>query len=314
MAESQMMQAVRFHDYGGPEQLVVEQAPVPQLEPDGVLVRVHAAGINPVDWKIRAGWLRQFRPIPLPSIPGRDFAGVVEAVGSQVGGYRPGEEVYGMADTGSYAQYAVASTKSIAPKPGALSFDEAASVPIGAVTAWRALFDAAKVEAGQRVLVQGAAGGVGLYAVQLAVWKGAHVIGTASGRNQDYVRSLGAEMAINYETTQVANAVHDVDVVIDTVGGDVLANSYQLVRRGGVLVTIAGQPDEAAAQQRGIRAMSLGPGGEVAEILQQLNALFQAGSLKPYVEQVLTLSQAAEAQRESETGHGRGHIVLRIAG
>jgi NADPH:quinone reductase-like Zn-dependent oxidoreductase len=314
MAQNNMMRAVRFHDYGGPEQLVVEQMPVPQAGPDSVLVRIKAAGVNPVDWKLRSGALRQYMPVPLPAIPGRDLAGTVVEVGAGVTAFQAGQAVYGMAETGSYAEYAVAAVKAIAPKPERLTFDEAASVPVGAVTAWRALFDAAQIQAGQRVLIQGAAGGVGLFAVQLARWKGAHVIGTASGANQDYVRSLGAETVINYQATEVASAVHDVDVVVDTVGGNVLESSYQLVRPGGVLVTIAGRPDEKTAQERGIRVASLGPIAEEGSYLRQMGDLFQSGELKTYVGKVLPLSEAAQAQALSETGHGRGHIVLHVAG
>lgn len=306
------MRAVRFHDYGGPEKLVIEQVSVPQPGDGSVLVWVHAAGVNPVDWKIRAGWMREFRPIPLPSGTGRDFAGVIEAVGPGVTGFTKGQAVYGMADTGSYAEYALASVKDIAPKPHALSFDEAASVPIGAVTAWRALFDVANLEAGQDVLVQGAAGGVGLFLVQLARWKGAHVTGTASAANQEFVRSLGAK-AIDYRATPVENVVHGMDVVVDAVGGDVLAKSYQLLRPGGILVTIAGRPDEEAARRYGVRTANLGPVSGASDVLRQLNDLLQSGTIKPHVEEVLPLDQAADAQRLSETGHGQGHIILHVA-
>lgn len=314
MAENRMMQAVRFHEYGGPEQLVLEQVPVPQPGPGTVLVRVHAAGVNPVDWKVRAGWMRQFRPIPLPAIPGRDFAGIVEAAGPDATAFAVGQAVYGMADSGSYAEYALASTKQIAPKPERLTFEEAASVPIGAVTAWRALFEAAQIEAGQRVLVQGAAGGVGLYAVQLARRKGVHVIGTASTGNQSFIRSLGVETAIDYRTTPVASTVYDVDVVVDTVGGEVLESSYQLVQRGGVLVTIAGRPNEDAARARGIRALSVGPAAEASGILREIGKLLESGQIEAYVDKVLPLGEARQAQESSETGHGRGHIVLQVRG
>jgi len=193
-----------------------------------------------------------------------------------------------------------------------LSFEEAAAVPVGAVTAWRALFDAAQLQAGQRVLVQGAAGGVGLFVVQLARWKGAHVTGTASAANQDFLRSLGAETAIDYGATRVEREVHDVDVVIDTVGGEVLQNSYQLVRPGGILVTIAGRPDEGAASGRGIRVARVGPAADTSGILQQVGDLLDSGQIKAFVGKVMPLAAAAEAQRLSETGHGRGHIVLKV--
>jgi NADPH:quinone reductase-like Zn-dependent oxidoreductase len=313
MAQNQTMQAIRFHDHGGPDQLVMDQVPMPEPSQGQVLVRVYAAGVNPVDWKIRAGWMREFLPTPLPAGTGRDFAGMIEALGPGVTGFMQGQAVFGMAESGSYAQYVVASTNHIAPKPDRLSFDEAASVPVGGVTAWRALFDAAHLQTGQRILVQGAAGGVGLFAVQLAAWKGAHVTGTASGGNADFVRSLGAEQVIDYRTTPVQNAVHDMDVVLDTVGGDVLEQSYGLVRSGGILVTIAGRPDDEKAGQRNIMATSVGPAAESASILRELGQLLQMGKLKTYLQKVLPLDQAGQAQSISETGHGRGHLVLHVA-
>lgn len=312
MAQNQVMRAARFHEYGGPDRLVVEQVPVPEPGPGAVLVRIHAAGVNPFDWKLRAGLLQQWMPIPLPAGSGSDVAGTVAAAGPDVTAFATGQAVYGMAETGSYAEYALAATKDIAPKPNRLSFDEAASVPVSAVTAWRALFDAAKLEAGQRVLVQGAAGGVGLFVVQLARWRGAHVVGTASAANQDFVRSLGAETAIDYQSTRVEDAVHDVDVVIDTVGGDVLANSYGLLRRGGTLVTMAGQPDEEIARARGIKVESPGRAAEAGPILRQIGDLLETGQIKPVVGKVMPLAAASQAQALSETGHGRGHVVLHV--
>jgi NADPH:quinone reductase-like Zn-dependent oxidoreductase len=312
MATDHQMKAVRFHDYGGPDKLVLDEVPVPQPGQGSVLVRVHAAGVNPVDWKMREGYMRAFWEISMPSGTGRDFAGVIEVLGQGVSGFSQGQAVFGTADTGSYAQYVLASTKNIAAKPSNLSFEEAASVPVGGVTAWRALFDAAELKAGQRVLVQGAAGGVGLFAVQLAAWKGAHVTGTASGGNVDFVKSLGAEQVIDYRTTNVENSIHGADAVLDCVGGEVLQQSYGLVRPGGVLVTIAGQPDQDKAQQRGIRATSLGMAAETADILRQLADLLQSGKLKTFIQKVLPLDQAAQAQSISQTGHGRGHLVLHV--
>ncbi len=306
------MKAILFHDYGGPEQLAMEDVPVPQPGPGAVLVRIHAAGVNPVDWKIRAGYMRQFRPIPLPAIPGRDLAGVIQAAGAGVAGYAPGQAVYGTGDTGTYAEYALAAPANIALMPGSLTFEQAASVPVGLITAWRSLFDAGQFQPGQRVLVQGAAGGVGLFVVQLAAWKAGHVIGTASSGNVEFVRSLGAETVIDYTTTCVADAAHAVDVVVDTVGGDVLAESYGLVRRGGILVTIAGQPDEAAAQERKITVTRPGMATAGGTILRQAAELFDTGRLKPYVREAVPLAEAARAHAEGESGHGRGHYVLKV--
>ena len=179
-------------------------------------MRVKAAGVNPADWKYRAGMYKQFMPVQFPWIPGLDGAGIVEAVGSNVTTLKKGDEVYGTINS-SYAEYALVNANEVYAKPANISFEEAASLPVGVLTAWGAVIDAAQVEAGQRVLVHGAAGGVGAYAVQLAVWKGAHVTGTASADNLEFVRSLGAEQVIDYNVTRFETVVHDMDAVIDTV-------------------------------------------------------------------------------------------------
>ena len=307
------MRAVRFYEYGSPDVLVVEQVPRPEPGAGEVLVRVHAAGVNPIDWKIRKGLMRQFRPIPLPSTPGGDLAGIVAAVGPDVTAFQPGQAVYGVGN-GSYAEYALAPASNLAPKPRNLSFDQAASIPIGARTAWNGLFDAGGLQPGQRLLVLGAAGGVGLYAVQFGRWKGAHVTGTTSTPNLDFVRALGAGDVIDYTTTPLADAVQNVDLVFDTVGGKALAEAVAVVRPGGMLVTIAGQPPEEEARQRGIRVARVSPPPNLSALLQQITALIEAGEVKPVIGQVFPLEEARQAQALSETGHGRGRIVLHIAG
>lgn len=235
------MQAVRFHEYGDLDQLVFEQAPRPEPKPNEVLIRVHAAGVNPADCFMRAGFYQKFMPLPLPHTPGLEAAGLVEAVGSEVTKFRPHQALFGLVN-GSYAEYAVAPATDVVPKPASLTFEEAAAVPMGALTAWGAV-EAAEIQPGQRVLVQGTAGGVGLFALQLARWKGARVIGTASGANLDLVRSLGAETAIHYNATPFETVGHDVDVVVDTVGGETIDRSWQVLQPGGTLVTSpAGYP------------------------------------------------------------------------
>jgi NADPH:quinone reductase-like Zn-dependent oxidoreductase len=314
MNESNTMQAIRYHAYGGPEQLVFERVPRPELKPGTVLVRVKAAGVNPWDWKLRMGAYRQFMPIDFPYTPGIELAGVIEEIGPEVSGFGRGQAVYGSA-SGTNAEYAVAPASSLAPKPAALTFDQAAAVAVGATTAWRALFDAAGLQAGQRLLIQGAAGGVGSFAVQLARWRGAHVIGTASARNLDFVRSLGAEEVIDYQATPVERAVHDVDVVLDTVGGDVEERSLQVLRPGGVFVTVAGQPPEEKAQARGVRAAGVGQGdpARTGELLRQIEDLIESGQIKVQVTNVFPLAQAGQAHALSQTGHGQGRIVLHVA-
>jgi NADPH:quinone reductase-like Zn-dependent oxidoreductase len=288
--------------------------PRPEVQPETVLVRVHAAGVNPIDWKIRRGLLKDHMQVPLPHIPGIDMAGVVERAGPGAAGFAKGQQVYGRATSGTYAEYALAPANAIAPKPELLSFDEAAAVPIGAMTAWRALIEAAGIEKGQRILIHGAAGGVGSFAVQLARWKGARVTGTASSANGDFVRSLGAENVIDYRVLHFENLVRNMDVVLDTIGGEVQERSWRTLRPGGVLVSIAAQPSPDKAREHGVTAMMPGPtrAKDESELLRQIKELIEAGHIRVDVPNVFSLSEAGLAQAMSETGHGRGRIVLHV--
>ena len=241
---TQTTQAVRIHNYGGSEELKLEQVQRPQPQAGEVLVRVQAAGVNPVDWKITEGHLKDHFQLQFPYIPGRDIAGIIEEVGPDVTMFEPGQAVFGQSTTGGYAEHTIVSVNMLALKPEKLSFEEAAAIPVGATTAWQGLFDHGNLQAGQSVLIQGAAGGVGTFAVQFARWKGAHTTATTSKANIDFVRSLGAETVVDYRSTPVERAVHNVDLVFDTVGMKTLNSSLQAVKRGGTLVTIAGQPTE----------------------------------------------------------------------
>ena len=310
---SQTMRAIRYHAYGGPEQLVLEPVSRPPLQPGTVLIRVKAAGINPWDWKLRSGAYRQFMPVKFPHTSGIELAGVVEEIGPEVTNVKKDQAVFGAA-SGAHAEYAVVAAKALVAKPASLSFDQAASVPVGAVTAWRAI-ELADVKAGQRVLVQGAAGGVGVFAVQLARAKGAHVIGTASANNHDFLRSLGVETVVDYHRGPIESAVHDVDVALDTVGGEVGVHSLRVLRPGGVYVTVAGQPPAEEAQKRGVRAEGIGPAdaAQNVELLRQVTDLVESGKIKAPVTNVFPLAEARKAFTLCETGHGRGRIVLHIA-
>ena len=309
---TQTIKAIRVHDYGNADQLKLEQ--IPQLEPQEgeVLVRVYAAAVNPVDWKIRAGWLKNFRPSTFPYVPGADLAGVVEKVGSGVTSFQPGQEVFGRSSKGSYTEYGIAPANALALKPISLSFDEAATIPVGATTAWQGLFDHGNLQPGQRVLILGGAGGVGLFAVQFARWKGAHAISTASTGNVDFVRSLGAETVVDYTKTRVEDEVHDVDLVFDTVGGAALASAWPILKRGGTLVSIAGQPDEAKARELGVRTASFSA-QVTSELLSTFAQLISEGQVKAVVGATFPLSEAGKAQELSQSGHGRGRIILHIA-
>ncbi len=304
------MQAARIHDYGGPEQIVIEQAPRPEPKAGEVLVHLKAAGVNPADWKARAGYFKQFIPITFPWTPGLEGAGTVEAMGPNVTTFKRGQAVLGPINN-SYAEYAVAPAAEVFAKPEILSFEQAASVSVGTLTAWGAVIEEAQVQPGQRVLIHGGAGGVGLYAVQFARWKGAHVTATASAANTDFVRSIGAEEVINYQTTRFEDVVKDVDAVIDTVGGDLAERSMRVIRPGGVYVTTAGRVDPQLGQAHGIRATN-GHRADVAK-LQTVIELLQSKKIVPMVGKMFSLTQARQAQDLSQTGHGRGRIILRIA-
>src|SRR4051812_35052834 len=247
-----MMKAVQIHAFGGPEVLKYEEVPRPEPKPEQVLVRVHAAGLNPVDWKIREGYLST----PLPMIMGIDFSGVVEAVGSAVTKYLKGDEVFGQVadESGSYAEYALATESDITPKPKELSDVAAAALPVAALVPWQALFDTANLAAGQKVLIHGAAGGVGSFAVQFAKWKGAYVIGTASGSHVEQVRQLGADEVIDYRKTKFEEVAREVDVVLDTIGGETQERSWKVLKRGGVLASLVQPPPAEKAAARGVRA------------------------------------------------------------
>ena len=306
---SNTMKAIRAHAYGGPEQLVFEQAPCPDPEPNQVIVRVFAAGVNPADWKYRGGAYKQFMPLTFPWIPGLEGAGIVEGVGSEVKDLKPGQAVFGRM-LASYAQYVVVAPSDLYLKPAQLTFDQAATVSLGGLTAWQAVIENAGVQPGQHVLVTGAAGGVGLFAVQLARWKGAHVIGTASASNLEYVQSLGAEKVIDYQATPFEKAVRDMDVVIDTVGGETIDRAWQVLKPNGILVTVAGRISEETARAHGARGMST-MAAPVAK-LKDISELIEAQKLKPLVGRVFPLAEARQAHELSETGHGRGRIVLHV--
>jgi NADPH:quinone reductase-like Zn-dependent oxidoreductase len=309
---TQNMQTIRVYAYGAPDQLKYEQAPRPEPAEGEVLVRVHAAGVNPADWKVRQGLFRAFSDQEFPYTPGADMAGVVVKVGPGVTTFQEGQQVYGRSNKGSYAEYATALASLLALKPESLSFDEAATVPVGATTAWQALFDNGHLQAGQRVLILGASGGVGLFAVQFARWKGAHVIGTTSTSNVAFVHSLGAETVVDYTTTLVEQAVHDVDLVVDTIGGKTLESALSTLKRGGTIVSIAGRVPPQKAQELGIRAA--GMSAEVSsELLQRFARLIDEGQVKVFIQQVFSLDGAAQAHELSEGGHGRGRIILHIA-
>lgn len=308
------MKAVRIHSFGGPEVLQVEQVARPEPGEGEVLIHVMAAGINPLDVKARGGSLKAIMGDRMPFILGWDVAGIVERVGPKVTRFHEGDSLYAFLDRargGGDAEYTVVKEGEAALKPRSLSFQEAAAMPLAALTAWQALFDTAKLERGQTVLIQGGSGGVGSFAVQLAKALGAHVIATASTANQDLLRQLGADEVIDYTKERFEQRVHDVDVVMDAVGGDTLTRSLEVVRRGGFVVSLVEAPDKTALEQRGLRGVRASVEPNPAQ-LAQMAALVEAGKLRPEVSLVLPLEQVAQAHAQIVTHHTRGKIVLSL--
>ena len=251
-ATSQTMKAIRIHNYGGPEVLQYEDAPRPKPQAGEVLIRVHAAGVNPIDWKVREGHMKDFWPHKFPLILGWDLSGVVEKLGRGVSRFKKGDEVYSLPDptrNGAYADYIVVRESELALKPNSLHHIRAAAVPLAALTAWQSLFDTAQLQPGQRVLIHAGSGGVGHFAVQLAKWKGAYVFATASTKNQDLLRELGVDEPIDYTQQRFENVVRDIDIVLDTLGGETQERSWSVLKKGGVLVSLVQPPSEEKAER-----------------------------------------------------------------
>lgn len=304
------MHAVRLHRYGGPDELIYEDTVRPRPHPGEALVRVRAAGVNPVDWQTRRG---DGSDDPFPIILGWDIAGVIEEVGMGVERFAPGDEVFGMVrfpDFGNaYAEYVAAPISDLARKPARLSFVEAAAAPLVTLTAWQALFEVAQLRAGQTILVHAAAGGVGHIAVQLAKWKGAHVIGTASGQNADFLRRLGVDQVIDYTRERFEHIARGVDVVLDTQGGATQERSFATLKPGGILVSITTPPNDSLARAHHVNTADILV-HRSGEQLVRAAALFEEGILRVEVARTFPLAEAGAAHRLGEQHHTRGKIVL----
>ncbi|WP_231186746.1 NADP-dependent oxidoreductase [Haladaptatus sp. DYF46] len=309
------MNAIRIHEFGDVSNLQYEEIETPEPADDEVRVRIHAVGVNPADCKIRQG--APF-PIELPWIPGWDIAGVVDEVGSAVTEFEPDDEVYGFlpfpGEGGAYAEAVTVSPTNISRKPDSLSFEEAAGIPMAGLTAWRSL-KLTDLEAGQRVLVHAAAGGVGHFAVQFAKHQGAHVIGTASGSNEEYLRDLGVDEFVNYREERFEDTVEPVDVVIDAIGGDTFTRSIEITKEGGVIDNLplnVTSEQEEAADAHGVRVIQSDTGDP--EWLNEISELLEAGTVVPTVDTVFPLVEARVAHELSEGGHARGKIILKPSG
>ncbi|CAA9568377.1 Bifunctional protein: zinc-containing alcohol dehydrogenase; quinone oxidoreductase (NADPH:quinone reductase); Similar to arginate lyase [uncultured Synechococcales cyanobacterium] len=307
------MKAVVINEYGNENVLDYTDVQRPEPKADEVLVKVHVAAVNPADWKIRDGGGERFG-FKLPLILGGDIAGTVEKVGVEVESFKQGDAVYGITLanlSGGYAEYAVTKADAIAPKPDSLDFEDAASIPIAALTAWQAMFDLANLSSGQRILITGASGGVGSMAVQLAKAKGAFVIGTASGKNEQFVRDLGADEFVDYTAQPFEEVVKNVDVVFDTIGGDTCERAFQTLKKGGFLVSAVEPQAEEKAKEFGVQGSWLFCQPS-AQQLAEINRLIEAGKLKTHVETVLPITDVKKAHQLSQSGRTRGKIVLQV--
>ena len=316
------MKAMVIDRFGGAEQLHLTEIGTPEPEAGDVLIEIAYTSVNPVDWKIREGMLEGLFPHAFPLIPGWDAAGTVAAVGDGVHEFGVGERVYAYCrkprvQWGTYAEYVTMPAAAVAPMPQGLSFAEAATIPLVGLTCWQALFDAAHLAAGQSILILNGAGGTGSLAIQFAKHAGARVVACASAGNHEYLRSLGADVLIDYRSTDVVAAVkahfpEGVDVIYANIGGAPHMQSYPLIKPGGTLVSIVDQPDQNAANDSGATAVYVfvEPSGIQ---LREIARLIDAGFVKPPQITVMNLEEAAEAQRLSEAHHVRGKVALKVS-
>lgn len=337
MKQIEMMKAIRLHAFGGPEVLQYEDAPMPALQPGEVLVRVHAVGINPPDWYLRDGYKMlppEWRPaVPFPIIPGTDVSGVVAAVAADVKEFSAGDEVFGMVrfpsfgDSAAYAEYVAAPATDLAHKPAGINHVQAAAVPMAGLTAWQFLVELGHNVPnplqpemhkpvplhGKTVLVNGAAGGVGHFAVQVAKWKGARVIAVASGKHESFLRQLGVDEFINYQKYAPEDVVHDVDLVLDTLGTSTTGRFLRTIKKGGALFPVfLGFSDAEEAAKRGI-TVSMTQVRSNGKQLAELGHLLDAGTIRVAIDSTFLLADAGKAHERAAQGHIQGKIVLTVA-
>jgi NADPH:quinone reductase-like Zn-dependent oxidoreductase len=302
------MHAVLIHETGGPEVLGWEEVPDPEPDDGEVLVRVHCAGVNPAEWKRRSGG---YGSAELPMTLGLEMSGTVAQ--SRADGFAEGDEVFGYAASGSYAELVTTPDTVIAKKPEGMTHEQASTIQVAGQTAWQSLFQVAGLESGQTALISGGAGGVGHYGVQFAKHGGARTIATGSSRNRDFVLGLGADEYVDYAEQDVAKAVSDIDVVFDTVGGDVTASLIPTVREGGFLVVIATAPPEDAAKERGFRT-AIHVTEPNPDHLRQIADLVASGDVRVEIAEVIPIADVQRAHELSESGHVRGKLVLAVSG
>ncbi len=308
------MKALRIHNFGGPEVMRIEDTPVPQAKDNDLLVRVHAASVNPVDAKTREGKFPAVGRDKLPLTLGRDVAGTIETVGRSVQGFQRGDGIYALLglDRGAFAEYVVVKASEAAHKPSRLGFAEAAAVPLAALTAWQGLFDQGGLAAGHRVLIHGGSGGVGHFAIQFAKIRGATVLTTVAGDNLDFARQLGADLAIDYQSQRFEDVARDMDLVFDLVSGETQDRSWSVLKPGGVLVSTLGQPPQDKARQHQVRGIGYQAQPNAAQ-LTEIARLIDAGKVHPVIAETFPFSAAPEAEEKQQTGHVHGKIVIQLA-
>ncbi len=310
-----MMKAVRIHSYGGSDALTFEDVPRPEPGEGEILIRVHATSINPFDVALRSGYMVEYFNHTLPLILGIDVSGVVEQTGPNTNSFSPGDAVFtktGVFRDGAYAEYVVVPAADVVEKPASLDHNQAAALPHVTITAWGALFDQGNLQPGQTVLIHGAAGGVGHMAVQLAKWRGAHVIGTAS-ENFDLLDSLGVDHAINYTEAAFEDHVHDIDLVVDTIGGETLQRSWGTLKPGGTLVSMIEQPQQEIAEEHGVKPAMLWTHPPTGETLKTISQLADDGTITPVVSTILPLEEIKKGHQMIESKHTGGKVVLQVA-
>jgi NADPH:quinone reductase-like Zn-dependent oxidoreductase len=308
------MRAVRIHSFGGPDVLRIEEIDIPEPADDEVLIRVHAASVNPVDYKIRSGGYPPVKAEQLPRVLGRDFAGTIERCGKAAKRWKEGDPVYGMLDgggAGAYAEFVCLREELCSAKPAHLNFAEAAAVPLAGLTAWQGEFDHGHLQPGQRELIHGGAGGVGHLAIQFAKARGAQVATTCSREDFEFVRGQGADEVIDYRSERFEERLHDIDLVFDLIGGETQERSWEVLKDGGALISTLKMPSEQRARERRIHAESYVARPNASE-LDEIGRLIDEDRVHPHLHEVYPLEEVAEAHRVLESGHVRGKIVLKV--
>jgi NADPH:quinone reductase-like Zn-dependent oxidoreductase len=307
------MKAVRIHKYGGIDTLIYEEAPMPEIGPDEVLIKIAAAGINPIDYKIREGHMKEGYKITFPLILGWDVSGTVEQKGELVTRFSMGDKVISRSDisrNGAYCEYISVRASELAFAPASIPLNFAAGIPLAAQTAWTGLFELGILRSGQSVLIHGASGGVGIFAVQFAKLVNAHVIATSSTKNVDFLKSIGADVVIDYSNSDFETLVKNVDLVFDTIGGITQKKSWNVIKKGGMLVSTVGA-DQTAAEEHQVnsRSFMLNPNGAR---LQEISGLVDEGKIRVFIEKEFPLKDVGEAHKLIQGGHVRGKLILNV--